>query len=123
MSGYRIRDLFVARGPFLRHLAPEVNPFDAERATVDCRLLGPLNFLFSLQTAGEGQQFGLLLERDVVDDDAEMAPAGFREGDAVAANIHVARVVEDDRFVARGVPPLAVGGCEDAQPLLEIPQG
>ena len=39
------------------------------------------------------------------------------ERDAVVPHVHVARIVEDDRFAAGRVPSLPIGGREDADAL------
>src|SRR5205823_2447346 len=64
----------------------------------------------------------LLLAGDIVYDNLEMPLFSLRERDAVAANIHIARIVEDHRFLAGCFPGPPVGGSVNPHALLEIAQ-
>ena len=92
-----VGSLLIAFETLLHEILPEFDAVDAKRPPVDGDLLDPFLLTPAPEPPRQFQQVRFLLRRHVVDHDAELATPAPGESHLVIADVHVPRVVEDDR--------------------------
>ena len=119
-SRNRIFDCPGLARQFPRLNLPQFDPLDSKRAPIDRKTLDPFRLVGSLQATRELKQLGLLLGGHMVDDQAELPVRVGRQTDLVAADIHIARVVEDQRIIDQQLARLPFPTTVDPHALFEV---